>query len=147
MITTHRGVYMQFSGRILKVKPSATLAITALANSLKAKGIDVIGFGSGEPDFDTPAHIKNAAIKAIDAGKTKYTPAGGIPELKKAIVEKFRRDNGLGYDLAQVTVNCGGKHSFYNLMQVLLNDGDEVIVPAPTGSPTRPSWNSPAAFR
>lgn len=122
---------MQFSGRILKVKPSATLAITALANSLKAKGIDVIGFGSGEPDFDTPAHIKNAAIKAIDAGKTKYTPAGGIPELKKAIVEKFRRDNGLEYDVAQVTVNCGGKHSFYNLMQVLLNDGDEVIVPAP----------------
>ncbi|MCU0845153.1 MAG: pyridoxal phosphate-dependent aminotransferase [Spirochaetes bacterium] len=122
---------MQFSGRILKVKPSATLAITALANSLKAKGIDVIGFGSGEPDFDTPAHIKNAAIKAIDAGKTKYTPAGGIPELKKAIVEKFKRDNGLNYDIAQVTVNCGGKHSFYNLMQVLLNDGDEVIVPAP----------------
>jgi len=122
---------MQFSGRILKVKPSATLAITALANSLKAKGIDVIGFGSGEPDFDTPAHIKNAAIKAIDAGKTKYTPAGGIPELKKAIVEKFKRDNGLEYDIAQVTVNCGGKHSFYNLMQVLLNDGDEVIVPAP----------------
>ncbi len=122
---------MQFSGRILKVKPSATLAITALANSLKAKGIDVIGFGSGEPDFDTPAHIKNAAIKAIDAGKTKYTPAGGIPELKKAIVEKFKRDNALDYDVAQVTVNCGGKHSFYNLMQVLLNDGDEVIVPAP----------------
>ncbi len=122
---------MQFSGRILKVKPSATLAITALANSLKAKGIDVIGFGSGEPDFDTPAHIKNAAIRAIDAGKTKYTPAGGIPELKKAIVEKFKRDNGLEYDIAQVTVNCGGKHSFYNLMQVLLNDGDEVIVPAP----------------
>ncbi|HNU93056.1 MAG TPA: pyridoxal phosphate-dependent aminotransferase [Spirochaetota bacterium] len=122
---------MQFSGRILKVKPSATLAITALANSLKAKGVDVIGFGSGEPDFDTPAHIKNAAIRAIDAGKTKYTPAGGIPELKKAIVEKFRRDNGLEYDVSQVTVNCGGKHSFYNLMQVLLNDGDEVIVPAP----------------
>ncbi len=122
---------MQFSVRILKVKPSATLAITALANSLKAKGIDVIGFGSGEPDFDTPAHIKNAAIKAIDAGKTKYTPAGGIPELKKAIVEKFKRDNALDYDVAQVTVNCGGKHSFYNLMQVLLNDGDEVIVPAP----------------
>lgn len=122
---------MQFSGRILKVKPSATLAITALANSLKAKGVDVIGFGSGEPDFDTPTHIKNAAIRAIDAGKTKYTPAGGIPELKKAIVEKFRRDNGLEYDVSQVTVNCGGKHSFYNLMQVLLNDGDEVIVPAP----------------
>lgn len=122
---------MQFSDRILKVKPSATLAITALANSLKAKGIDVIGFGSGEPDFDTPTTIKMAAIKAIETGKTKYTPAGGIPELKKAIVDKFKRDNHLTYDISQVTVNCGGKHSFYNLMQVLLNDGDEVIIPSP----------------
>ena len=109
---------MQFSDRILKVKPSATLAITALANSLKAKGIDVIGFGSGEPDFDTPTTIKMAAIKAIETGKTKYTPAGGIPELKKAIVDKFKRDNHLTYDISQVTVNCGGKHSFYNLMIV-----------------------------
>lgn len=122
---------MQFSERILKVKPSATLAISALANSLKAKGIDVIGFGAGEPDFDTPRSIKAAAIKAIESGKTKYTPAGGIPELKKAIAEKFKRDNKLSYTEAEITVNCGGKHSFYNLMQVLLNDGDEVIIPAP----------------
>ena len=122
---------MRFSERILKVKPSATLAITALANSLKAKGIDVIGFGSGEPDFDTPKSIKMAAIQAIETGKTKYTPAGGIPELKKAIVDKLRRDNRLAYDVSQVTVNCGGKHSFYNLMQVLLNEGDEVIIPSP----------------
>jgi aspartate aminotransferase len=122
---------MQFSERILRVKPSATLAITALANSLKAKGIDVIGFGTGEPDFDTPTFIKMAAIQAIESGKTKYTPAGGIPELKKAICEKFRRDNALDYEPSQVTVNCGGKHSFYNLIQVLIDTGDEVIVPAP----------------
>ena len=122
---------MNFSERILKVKPSPTLAITALANSLKAKGVDVIGFGSGEPDFDTPDFIKNAAKRALDAGKTKYTPAGGIVELKEAIVNKFRKDNNLSYKTSNVTVNCGGKHSFYNLMQVLLNDGDEVIIPAP----------------
>lgn len=122
---------MQFSERILRVKPSATLAITALANSLKAKGIDVIGFGTGEPDFDTPNFIKAAAIRAIESGKTKYTPAGGIPELKKAICEKFRRDNALDYEPSQVTVNCGGKHSFYNLIQVLIDNGDEVIIPAP----------------
>ncbi len=122
---------MQFSERILQVKPSPTLAITAQANAMKAKGIDVIGFGTGEPDFDTPRFIKDAAIRAIETGKTKYTPAGGIPELKKAIVEKFKRDNNLEYTTGEVIVNCGGKHSFYNLMQVLLNPGDEVIVPAP----------------
>lgn len=122
---------MIFSERILKVKPSPTLEITALANALKAKGVDVIGFGSGEPDFDTPEFIKEAAIKAIKDGKTKYTPVGGIPELKKAIVQKFKRDNALDYNPSEVTVNCGGKHSFYNLMQVLLNSGDEVIVPSP----------------
>lgn len=122
---------MQFSERILQVKPSPTLAITAMANAMKAKGIDVIGFGTGEPDFDTPRFIKDAAIRAIESGKTKYTPAGGIPELKKAIVEKFKRDNNLDYSAGEVIVNCGGKHSFYNLMQVLLNPGDEVIVPAP----------------
>jgi len=122
---------MKFSERILSVKPSPTLAVTALANSLKAQGIDVIGFGSGEPDFDTPRFIKDAAIRAIESGKTKYTPAGGIPELKEAIAMKFKRDNNLEYSNSEVTVNCGGKHSFYNLMQVLLNGGDEVIIPAP----------------
>ncbi|NMB64361.1 MAG: pyridoxal phosphate-dependent aminotransferase [Spirochaetes bacterium] len=122
---------MELAKRLSKIKPSPTLAVTALANSLKAQGIDVIGFGSGEPDFDTPQSIKNAAVKALEQGKTKYTPSGGIPELKKAIVEKFKRDNNLEYKISEVTVNCGGKHSFYNLMQVLLNSGDEVIIPAP----------------
>ncbi len=122
---------MKFSDRILKVKPSPTLAVTAMAAQLKAQGFDVLGFGSGEPDFDTPKHIKEAAIKAIESGKTKYTPAGGVPELKKAIAEKFRRDNKLEYKPSEIIVNCGGKHSFYNLMQVLLNDGDEVIIPSP----------------
>ncbi len=122
---------MIFSDRILKVRPSATLEINALANSLKAQGFDVISFGAGEPDFDTPDFIKQAAIRAIDAGKTKYTPAGGIDELKEAIVNKFKKDNSLEYSKANVTVNCGGKHSFYNLMQVLLNKDDEVIIPSP----------------
>ena len=122
---------MKFSNRILKVKPSPTLEVTALANALKAQGVDVIGFGSGEPDFDTPSFIKAAAIRAIEAGKTKYTPAGGIPELKKAVVQKFKKDNCLEYKPGEVTINCGGKHSFYNLMQVVLNRGDEVIIPAP----------------
>mgnify|MGYP001233788605 CR=1 FL=1 len=122
---------MKFSERILQVKPSPTLEVTALANALKAKGIDVIGFGTGEPDFDTPDHIKAAAIRAIESGKTKYTPSGGIPELKKAIIEKFKRDNNLEYKPSEVIVNSGGKHSFYNLMQVLLNKGDEIIIPAP----------------
>lgn len=122
---------MKFSERILQVKPSPTLEVTALANALKAKGIDVIGFGTGEPDFDTPDHIKAAAIRAIESGKTKYTPSGGIPELKKAIIEKFKRDNNLEYKASEVIVNSGGKHSFYNLMQVLLNRGDEIIIPAP----------------
>jgi len=113
------------------VKPSPTLEVTALANALKAQGVDVIGFGSGEPDFDTPAFIKEAAIRAIESGKTKYTPVGGIPELKKAVIQKFKRDNSLDYRLNEVTINCGGKHSFYNLMQVILDKGDEVIIPAP----------------
>lgn len=122
---------MEFAKRILKVKPSQTLEITALANSLKAKGIDVIGFGSGEPDFDTPDSIKEAAIRSLKNGKTKYTPVGGIVTLKEAIIQKFKRDNNLDYSINEVVVNCGGKHSFYNLMQVLLNDDDEVIVPSP----------------
>jgi aspartate aminotransferase len=122
---------MIFSEKILKVKPSATLEINALANSLKSQGYDIIGFSVGEPDFDTPASIKNAAIKAIEAGKTKYTASGGINELKEAIVNKFKKDNNLEYKLSEVIVNCGGKHSFYNLMQVLLNTNDEVIIPSP----------------
>jgi aspartate aminotransferase len=130
-IVNKQGIIMDFSKRIMKVKPSPTLAVTALANSMKAKGIDIIGFGSGEPDFDTPRSIKDAAVRAIEAGKTKYTPAGGLPDLKKAVVDKFMRDNNLEYKLSEVTINCGGKHSFFNLMQVMLNEGDEVIIPAP----------------
>ncbi len=107
------------------------MAVTAKAGQLKAQGFDVIGFGSGEPDFDTPQHIKDAAIRAIEEGKTKYTPAGGLPELKRAISDKFRRDNNLNYELSQITVNCGAKHSIYNIIQSLINDGDEVIIPAP----------------
>ncbi|HNR89580.1 MAG TPA: pyridoxal phosphate-dependent aminotransferase [Spirochaetota bacterium] len=122
---------MKFSSRILNIKPSPTLEVTALANAMKAKGIDVIGFGSGEPDFDTPQSIKDAAVRAIESGKTKYTPAGGIAELKKAIVHKFKRDNALEYATSEVIVNNGGKHSFYNLMQVLLDPGEEVLIPAP----------------
>ncbi len=122
---------MKLSRRIQQVKPSATLELTALANKLKAQGIDVIGFGAGEPDFDTPVSVKDAAIRAIEKGRTKYTPAGGIVELKEAVIGKFNRDNGLSYKMSEVTINCGGKHSFYNLMQVLLDDGDEVIVPSP----------------
>jgi aspartate aminotransferase len=122
---------MKFSHRILQVKPSPTLEVTALANALKAKGVDVIGFGAGEPDFDTPGFIKEAAIRAIESGKTKYTPAGGITELKSAVIQKFKRDNNLDYTIKEITINCGGKHSFYNLMQVILNKGDEVIIPAP----------------
>ncbi len=122
---------MKLSKRIMNVKPSATLELTALANRLKAQGVDIIGFGAGEPDFDTPQSIKDAAKRAIDTGKTKYTPAGGIVELKNAVIAKFQKENGLEYKLAEVTINCGGKHSFYNLMQVILDPGDEVIVPAP----------------
>ena len=104
------------------------MAVTAKAGQLKAQGFDVIGFGSGEPDFDTPQHIKDAAIRAIEEGKTKYTPAGGLPELKRAISDKFRRDNNLNYELSQITVNCGAKHSIYNIIQSLINDGDEVRI-------------------
>jgi len=124
-------IVMRLSQRIQKVKPSPTLALTALAASLQSQGIDIIGFGSGEPDFDTPEAIKEAAKRALDQGRTKYTPAGGIKELKAAVAEKFRRDNALAYEQNQVTINCGGKHSFYNLIQVLLDDGDEVIIPSP----------------
>ena len=119
------------SERIQRVQPSATLAVTALANQLKAQGRDVIGLAAGEPDFDTPEHIKQAAIKAIQDGKTKYTAVDGTLELKQAIINKFKRDNQFDYALDQVLVSVGGKQAFYNLCQTLLNDGDEVIIPAP----------------
>jgi len=113
------------------VKPSPTLAVTTRANELRAAGEDIIGLGAGEPDFDTPDHIKQAAIEAIQAGFTKYTAVDGTPALKQAILDKFRRDNRLAYDPDQVLVSCGGKQSFYNLCQALLDSGDEVIIPAP----------------
>jgi len=122
---------LQLSNRVNKVKPSATLAITARASEMRAAGQDVIGLGAGEPDFDTPDFIKQAAIEAIHAGQTKYTPVDGTPELKQAVIDKFERDNGLTYQTNEVLVSSGGKQSFYNLTQALLNPGDEVIIPAP----------------
>lgn len=121
----------KLSDRVMKLKPSATLAISAKANALKAQGQDVIGFGVGEPDFDTPDTIKESGIQAIRAGKTKYTDVGGIKELKEAVVEKFKRDNGLTYKTSEILVSCGGKHSFYNLSMAFFEPGDEVLVPAP----------------
>jgi aspartate aminotransferase len=122
---------IKLSARVQAVKPSATLAITARAKALKAAGKDVVGLGAGEPDFDTPEHIKDAAIKAIRDGQTKYTAVDGIPELKAAICAKFRRENGLEYTPAQVTVGTGGKQTLYNAFMATLNPGDEVIIPAP----------------
>ena len=114
---------VQLSDRLASVKPSPTLAVTARANELKAQGKDIIGLGAGEPDFDTPQHIKDAAIEAIRAGMTKYTPVGGTPALKQAVIDKFKRDNGLDYSAKQILVSCGGKQSFFNLAQALLNPG------------------------
>ena len=117
--------------RAKAISPSPTLAITAKAKAMQAEGIDIIGFGAGEPDFDTPEHIKQAAIKAISEGFTKYTPTAGIPPLKKAICDRFKADSGLEYDPSQVIVSCGAKHSIYNIVQVLCEAGDEVIIPSP----------------
>jgi len=122
---------MLLSERIRTIKPSPTLAMNAKALSMRAAGIDVISFGVGEPDFDTPKHIREEAIRAIEEGFTRYTAVGGIPELKNAIVEKFKRDNNLSYEPDEVMVSCGGKHVLYNLAQAFLNPGDEVIIPAP----------------
>ena len=119
------------SNRAKNLKPSPTLAINAKAKSMQAQGIHVISFGAGEPDFDTPQNIKQAAKKAIDEGFTKYTPVGGIDELKDAIIKKFQRDSGLSYKRPEIIVSCGGKHSFYNLAQAIFDQGDEVIIPAP----------------
>ncbi len=121
----------KLSNRVQSVKPSATLEITAKAKALRAEGKDIIGLGAGEPDFDTPKHIKTAAINAINDGFTKYTAVSGTPELKQAICDKFKRDNSLNYTPEQILVSSGGKQSFYNLCQALINDGDEVIISAP----------------
>jgi aspartate aminotransferase len=122
---------MSLSNRVQAIKPSPTLAVTARAAALKAAGKDIIGLGAGEPDFDTPQHIKDAAIKAIESGFTKYTPVGGTPGLKKAVIAKFKRDNGLDYTPRQILVSCGGKQSFFNLALATVNAGDEIIIPAP----------------
>ena len=119
------------SDSLKRIKPSPTIAVTQKARELRAAGKDVIGLGAGEPDFDTPDHIKEAAIKAIKDGDTKYTAVDGTPVLKKAIVEKFKRENNLNYTTDQITVGAGGKHVIYNLMMATLNKGDEVIIPAP----------------
>jgi aspartate aminotransferase len=122
---------ISLSQRVQRIKPSPTLAMTARAAELRAAGRDIVSLGAGEPDFDTPEHIKQAAIRAIQAGATRYTAVDGTAELKSAIINKFQRDNGLSYQPNQILVSCGGKQSFYNLVQALLNPGDEVIIPAP----------------
>jgi aspartate aminotransferase len=122
---------VRLSSRIQRIKLSATLAVSNRAEKLKAEGKDVIGLGAGEPDFDTPEHIKEAAIRAIHDGFTKYTAVDGIPSLKKAIINKFKRDNALDFTPDQILVSAGGKQSFFNLAQALLETGDEVVIPAP----------------
>jgi len=116
---------------LARVKPSPTIAVSTKAAELKAAGKDVIGLGAGEPDFDTPEHIKQAAIKAMAEGKTKYTAVDGIPELKQAICAKFERENGLSYQPNQISVSNGGKQVLYNALVATLNPGDEVVIPAP----------------
>jgi aspartate aminotransferase len=119
------------SRRAAALSPSLTLAIDAKAKQMKAEGQDVVGFGAGEPDFDTPQHIKDAAVAALAAGFTKYTPSSGIPELRQAVADKFKRDNGLTYKPSQIIISCGGKHSCYNVVIATCQEGDEVIIPAP----------------
>src|SRR5258708_29383245 len=119
------------AARLAAIKPSPTLAVSAKAARLKAEGKDVIAMGAGEPDFDTPEFIKEAAIAAMRKGLTKYTPAGGTPSLKKAVIAKFERENGLDYTEKQVLVSCGGKQTSFNLCMALLDSGHEAIVPAP----------------
>lgn len=122
---------LQLSSRVQAIKPSPTLAVTNKAAELRAAGQDIIGLGAGEPDFDTPDHIKQAAIEAINNGQTKYTAVDGTPALKKAIIAKYKRDNGLDYETNQILVSSGGKQSFFNLALATLNPGDEAIIPAP----------------
>ena len=122
---------IRLSSRVQRIQPSSTLAVTARARELRAQGKDVIGLGAGEPDFDTPEHIKEAAIRAIRQGFTKYTAVDGTPSLKQAVRAKFARDNGLDYGLDEILVSVGGKQSFFNLTQALLDPADEVVIPAP----------------
>jgi len=130
-LTNQQGNIVPLSSRVQAIKPSPTLAVAARAAKLKAEGKDIIGLGTGEPDFDTPQHIKDAAIAAINKGFTKYTAVGGTPSLKQAIIAKFKRDNGLDYTAKQILVSCGGKQSFFNLVLATIDPGDEVIIPAP----------------
>ncbi len=127
MSTTKR----ELAARMSLIKPSATLAITAKAIALRAQGVDVIGFGAGEPDFDTPEHIKKAAVKALDDGFTKYTAESGTEELRTTIAAKLQNENGLSYEPGDIVASCGAKHSLYNISSVLLNEGDEVLIPSP----------------
>jgi len=122
---------MQLNRKISAVKPSATIGITMRARALRAEGVNVITLAAGEPDFATPAHITDATIKALRDGLTKYTPSAGIPALREAVAAKFKRDNGLQYAPAQIVVACGAKHALYNVMQIILEPGDEVIIPSP----------------
>ncbi|MBI3798528.1 MAG: pyridoxal phosphate-dependent aminotransferase [Deltaproteobacteria bacterium] len=122
---------MNLAKRLQLIKPSPTLMVTVQVAALRRQGIEVIDFGAGEPDFDTPEHIKEAAIAALRQGKTKYTPVGGTAEVKEAIIAKLQRDNGLTYSLQEVTTNCGGKHTLFNAFHALFGEGDEVLIPAP----------------
>src|SRR5882762_3889158 len=131
MVSVCADMNYKISKRAATLSPSLTLAIDAKAKQMKADGLDVVGFGAGEPDFDTPQHIKDAAAKALADGFTKYTPASGIPELRQAIADKFKRENGLSYKPSQIIVSCGGKHSCYNVVLATCQEGDEVIIPAP----------------
>jgi len=131
MTATQKQVASYLAKRVQKMMPSATLAITAKAKEMRAQGINVISFAAGEPDFDTPQYIKDAAIEALNQGQTKYTPASGTIELRKAICDKFKRDNGLTYTPDEIVVSCGAKHSIYNILQVLIEEGDDVLIPSP----------------
>lgn len=122
---------MKLSARAKVIKPSVTLAVTARAKALRSQGIDLVNFAAGEPDFDTPEHIKQAAVQALRRGMTKYTDVRGIEPLREAVVEKYRHDYGLLYNKDEVLVSCGGKHALYNVFQAILDEGDEVIIPAP----------------
>src|SRR5881409_2290115 len=117
--------------RLKTLAPSSTLAVQAKARELRARGVDVISFGAGEPDFDTPQRIKDAAARALESGQTKYMEVGGIPELRAAVCQKFKRDNGLDYTSDEVTVSCGAKHTLYNIVMALVNPGDDVLIPSP----------------